>query len=140
MSGWEQNCHRPPSPCVYVRLAGQLTDHSVWINHTHESLNHQMLSPALAKSGCLLFCSLLFLSLSVSALAQSAHSVVLHAGILLSHDSPHPLMHSAVWGIHRFPAWLFLELICACMCTRVLAICTSMSLTQSTCYTSSGTN
>lgn len=29
--------------------------------------------------------------------------MVLHAGILLSHDSPHPLVHSVVWGIHRFP-------------------------------------
>lgn len=30
-------------------------------------------------------------------------SAVLHAGTLLSHDSPHPLVLSAVWGIHRFP-------------------------------------
>lgn len=51
-------------------------------------------------------------------------------------------MHSVVWGIHRFPGWLFLALICVCMCASmcVLAICMSMSLTQSICYTSSGTN
>lgn len=121
-------------------MAGQLTDHSVWINLTHKPLNHQKLSSVIAKSGCVLFCSRLFFALSVLALAQSAHSVALHAGILLSHDSPHPLMHSAVWGIHRFPGWLFLELICVYVRMCVLAICMSMSLTQSICYTSSGTN
>ena len=83
-----------------------------------------------------------FFALSVLALAQSALSVALHAGILLSHDSPHPLMHSVVWGIHRFPGWLFLELICVriCACVCVLALCMSMSLTQAICSTSSGTN
>lgn len=140
MSGWEHNCNRPPSPYVSAKMAGRLTDHIVWINVTHKPLNYQMLSSFLAKSGCVLFCSRLFFALSVLALARSARSVALHAGILLSHDSPHPLMHSVVWGIHRFPGWLFLELICVCMCTCVLAICMSMSLTQSICYTSSGTN
>lgn len=144
MSGWEQNCNRPPSPYVSAGVAGQLTDHSVWINLTHKPLNLQMLSSVLAKSGCVLFCSRLFFALSVLALAQPAHSVALHAGILLSHDSPHPLMHSVVWGIHRFPGWLFLELICVCVCVCVcacvIAICMSMSLTQSICYTSSGTH
>ena len=65
------------------------------------------------------FALVFFFALSVLALAQSAHSVALHAGILLSHDSPHPLMHSVVWGIHRFPGWLFLELICVCVCAHV---------------------
>lgn len=55
--------------------------------------------------------------------------MALHAAVPLSHDSPHPDVHSVVWGIHRFPGWLFLELICA-----------AMSLTLSICYTSSGTN
>jgi len=35
------------------------------------------------------------------------------------HDTPHPLMPSVVWGIHRFPGWLFLEFICVCVCVCV---------------------
>lgn len=140
MSDWEQTYNRPPSLCVFATLAGQLTNHSVWINLAHKPLNYQMLSSILAKSGCVLFCSCLYFALSVLTLAQSTHSVALHAGILLSHDSPHPRMHSVVWGIHRFPGWLFLEPICVYVRMCVLPICISMSLTQSICYTSSGIN
>lgn len=70
-------------------------------------------------------------SLSAVPVTRFAHLVAVHAGALLSHDSPHPPVHSAVWGIHRFPWWLFLELICArthvcahvcvhvCVCVRI---------------------
>ncbi|KAI9533169.1 hypothetical protein NQZ68_025563 [Dissostichus eleginoides] len=38
-----------PHPYVCARPTGQLTDRSMWMNLSQKPLNHQMLSPVLAK-------------------------------------------------------------------------------------------
>lgn len=131
---------RLPHPMCLLDCPDSWQSYSVWIiTITSKPLIHLNVSILCQIKMCFflfIFYRPQFFALSVIALA--VHSVALHAGILLSHDSPHPLMHSVVWGIHRFPGWLFLELICERMCA--FAIWMTMSLTQSIGCTSSGTN
>lgn len=76
VSGWEQTCNRPTSSYVPAGPAGQLTDHSVWINRTHKPLNLQMLSSVRCQIRMciilLLFCSVCFSLGPVCSLSGTA--------------------------------------------------------------------
>lgn len=101
-----ENNNRPPS-----RGSGGRLDRSC-VDESHSRAFELSDAAAAARPRVSLNSHPAFFRLCVP-MTRFAHLVAVHAGALLSHDSPHRPVHSVVWGIHRFPWWLFLELICA---------------------------